>query len=763
MRRPFQGGAVPEKGRAPYDARAFPFLHGNSIYRTIHEMAFGFLKKLVEKITGGSSAAKPAKKGAAQGKDAGAQKRGKRGKRGRGTRGGGAQGRQQQGEGSGDAKPRQARAPQQGRRQQSAAGAADKQQPAAGERHARQPRQERQPRGERGERGRRGRTARESVRGANTPADEMRPGGVVSAEERARRKEAHAAWSLDSFAVDPAEGKKRFHDFDLPGEVMHGIADLGFKYCTEIQALSLEHALAGKNLAGKAQTGSGKTAAFLTAILTRYLRTPENRQKKGGAPRALVLAPTRELVIQICKDADAIGKYCELRQLAVYGGMDYDRQKSELLEEPVDLLVATPGRLIDFCRSHVVDLSHVDTLVIDEADRMLDMGFIPDVSRIMGHLPPRDKRATMLYSATLTDDVMRLASRWMDAPVKAEVESDHNATDTVRQVVYVIRAEDKFKVLFNHIALHPEARAIVFCNRKATTEDVFESLRCRGVKCEMLSGDVSQNKRLTVLEDFRAGKIKIVVATDVAGRGIHVDDIEYVVNFDFPYEAEDYVHRIGRTGRAGHTGIAISFADEDESFQIPEIEKYINEPLKCTMVQDDDPLLAALPPPPPRGRRAAPAPVDAAAREAVAKREAVTAEEMAAAARVTGGSVSGYVQVPDGEAPAESGGADAPADAGAEAPAAAAEPAPSPVASDAPAPEAAPAPAAPAPAQKQANVVYGRTASGREMALPESTPPDREMPAFDSAFETKKTIDESDVYSKPVAQKERFEDWTPQT
>ena len=254
----------------------------------------------------------------------------------------------------------------------------------------------------------------------------------------------------------------------------------------------------------------------------------------------------------------------------------------------------------------------------------------------MSHLPPKNKRATMLYSATLTDDVMRLAAQWMEEPVKAEVESEHNATDTVRQVVYVIRAEDKFKVLFNHISLHPDARAIVFCNRKSTTEDVYESLKRRGVKCEMLSGDVSQNKRLQVLEGFRAGKIKIVVATDVAGRGIHVDDIEYVINFDFPYEAEDYVHRIGRTGRAGNTGIAISFADEDESFAIPEIEEYINEPLKCTIIQDDDPLLKPLEKLA-RGQTSTLKPVDEAAKAAVDAREAVTEEQKAAAAAMVGG------------------------------------------------------------------------------------------------------------------------------
>ncbi len=602
-------------------------------------MGFGLFKKLVEKLTGKSSVSQKKDKrqgrqeAAADNRSAG-NGRGRHGKRGR--HGNGNQPRQAQqnpatkrtaqNASSRDAQPR-------GRRNdpasvQKAAEASTYAQKRTPERSSRQDR----PRGDRRRDG-----SRRTVQ-AHTPADEMRPGGVVSPEEMAARKAAHASWSVDQFKVEPAEGKKRFHDFNLPSEVMHGIADLGFQYCTEIQALSLQNALDGKNIAGKAQTGSGKTAAFLVAILTRYLRTPESRAKTGGTPRALVIAPTRELVIQICKDADAIGKYCGLRSLAVYGGMDFDRQREELLDAPVDLLVATPGRLLDFCQRHVLNLKSVDTLVIDEADRMLDMGFIPDVRRIMGHLPPKDKRATMLYSATLTDDVMRLASQWMDEPVKAEVESEHNATDTVRQVVYVIRSEDKFKVLYNHIALHPDARAIVFCNRKSTTEDVYESLERRGVKCEMLSGDVNQNKRLSVLENFRSGKIKIVIATDVAGRGIHVDDIEYVINFDFPYEAEDYVHRIGRTGRAGNTGIAISFADEDESFAIPEIEEYIHEPLKCTIIQDDDPLMKPLKQLA-RGERDKLEAVDEAAKATVDAREAVTAEQKAAAAAMVGGTV----------------------------------------------------------------------------------------------------------------------------
>ena len=641
-------------------------------------MAFGFIAKLLELITGRKAASQKQKK-----QEQGGNGRGKHCKRGRHAKNGSEKnGAEKVRRGSQSVEFRQQRRDDRRRDGQRRDGVDARR----GERRNDDRRYERGGRGDR----------RRGPAPVNTAANEMRPGGVVTPEELARRQTAHAAWSVEQFAVPAVEGKKRFHDFDLPSEVMHGIADLGFQYCTEIQSLSLQNALDGKNIAGKAQTGSGKTAAFLVSILTRYLRTPDARASKGGCPRALVIAPTRELVIQICKDADAIGKYCNLRSLAVYGGMDYERQKAELQEAPVDLLVATPGRLLDFCNQHVIDLTKVDTLVIDEADRMLDMGFIPDVRRIMGRLPPKDKRATMLYSATLTDSVMELASQWMEQPFKAEVESERNATDTVRQVVYVIRSEDKFKVLFNHIALHPEARAIVFCNRKSTTEDVYESLKRRGVTCEMLSGDVNQNRRLKTLEEFRAGNVKIVVATDVAGRGIHVDDIEYVINFDFPYEAEDYVHRIGRTGRAGNTGIAISFADEDESFAIPEIEEYIKEPLKCTLLQDDDPLLKPLDKLA-HGEKAELKPVDEAAKAAVDAREAVTKEQKEAAAALVGA--------------------------------------------------------------REGMVVKNAAGKAGVVAINEDEPLQRKMPTFENALEPKKVIDESDAYSKPVEQKTRYEEW----
>ncbi len=400
-------------------------------------------------------------------------------------------------------------------------------------------------------------------------------------------------WDPAEFTVEPQEGKKRFHDFDLPVEVMHGIFDAGFKYCSPIQAETLNQTMAGLNVAGKAQTGTGKTAAYLIAIFCQMLAKPDKRSGKPGKPTALVIAPTRELVIQIIKDATELGRYCGIGSLAVYGGMDHVAQQKRLEEAPVDLIAATPGRLLDFMRSRVVDLKGVHTLVIDEADRMLDMGFIPDVRKIIRELPPKESRQTLLFSATLNDSVMELASQWMPDPIKVSVDSEHATVDTIRQIVYPIAAREKFTILYNILKKHEGERFLVFRNRKRDCEELRRQLESHDIMAEELSGDIDQKKRIRILEDFRSGKVKVVVATDVAGRGIHVDDIAYVVNYDFPYEADDYIHRIGRTGRAGTTGTAISFACEDESFIIPDIEKLLGEELHCQ--QPDDLLRTTVP------------------------------------------------------------------------------------------------------------------------------------------------------------------------
>ena len=417
--------------------------------------------------------------------------------------------------------------------------------------------------------------------------------GRSGKRSRKRRRKPQSSWSLDEFQVPKKPDETRFHDLDLPDRIMHAIADLGFKYCTPIQAKTLLHVHAGHNVSGRAQTGTGKTAAFLITIFSKFLREPLQGERPLGTPRALVLAPTRELAIQIVKDAEDLGKYCRFNCLAVYGGLEVKKQKNRLDKRPVDLIVATPGRLLDFVRRKLIDLKKIEFLVIDEADRMLDMGFIPDVKRIIRQTPPKAKRRTMLFSATLTEDVLRLAAQWMPDPVICEVEPEQVAVETVNQIVYIVTSRDKFKLLYNILQQRQDNRTLIFGNRRDHTQTLASKLKKHGIPCELLSGAVPQKKRLRILEAFRTGEIKVVVATDVAGRGLHVKDIGLVVNYEFPYEAEDYVHRIGRTGRAGEAGTAISFACEDESFIIPDIEKYIGNPLKCTM--PDEELLARVP------------------------------------------------------------------------------------------------------------------------------------------------------------------------
>ncbi|MFO7534913.1 MAG: DEAD/DEAH box helicase [Kiritimatiellia bacterium] len=393
-------------------------------------------------------------------------------------------------------------------------------------------------------------------------------------------------WDPAQFQVAAQEGKVRFHDLPLPSPIMRAIQDLGFEYCTPIQGKSLPLSLAGKDVAGRAQTGTGKTAAFLLAILKRFAENPIP-DRPFGTPRALVLAPTRELVVQIDKDAAKLSKHSPVNTLAVYGGMEFKDQRRKLSEGRIDLIAATPGRLLDFCGRSVINLRHIEVLVIDEADRMLDMGFIPDIRRILRQLPPREQRQTMLFSATLSEDVMRLASQWMRNPEIVEVESETVTVDTVKQIVYAVSSRDKLRLMLNLMEKEKMERVLIFSNRRDETRELTERLHKKGVHCELLSGDVPQDRRMKVLEAFRAGKIRVLVATDVAGRGIHVDGISHVINYNLPYEPEEYVHRIGRTGRVGHEGTAISFACEDESFVLPEIEKFIGREIPVVVPDTD--------------------------------------------------------------------------------------------------------------------------------------------------------------------------------
>lgn len=407
---------------------------------------------------------------------------------------------------------------------------------------------------------------------------------VVHKKKKPRKRKP--PWTLDKFQVEEVEGKVRFHDFSLPVPLMHGIADLKFQYCTPIQGKSLGPVLAKKDLIGKANTGTGKTAVFLIGTFSKLMA-----DRKGGYgkrhPRALVLAPTRELVIQIVKDAKKLGKYSQVNVAAVYGGAEYERQMELLQRQKTDIIVATPGRLIDFHNKGVVSLESCTTLVIDEADRMLDMGFIPDVRRIVSWTPKKRDRQTLLFSATISTDVQRLADQWCVEPEYVEAESDQVTTDTVDQKVYLVTAEEKYHVLYNLIKSNKDERIIIFANMKSETKKLSDRLKRNGIDCLLLSGDVAQNKRQSRLESFRDGRVKVLVATDVAGRGIHIDGISYVVNYTLPYEPEDYVHRIGRTGRAGVAGKSVSFACEEGSFYLPEIEEYIGEKLECEMPETE--------------------------------------------------------------------------------------------------------------------------------------------------------------------------------
>lgn len=411
-----------------------------------------------------------------------------------------------------------------------------------------------------------------------------KPGGSKSRSRRGNRNDSDKtdAWTLADFPVEEEEGKTRFHDLGLRDELMHGIAELGFKYCSPIQAQVLPHTLQGHDAIGKAQTGTGKTAAFLVTMFNDMLCHPIEGERFVGEPRGLVIAPTRELVMQIAQDAEDLARFSGLRVVTLIGGMDYQKQLNRLASQAVDLVVATPGRLLDFMSRRDLFLDHVEVLVLDEGDRMLDMGFIPQVKRIVRATPRKEDRQTLLFSATFTQDIISLSEQWTYHPVTVEIEPDHVATDSVDQKVFLVSSEQRYRVL-NNLIRSPEASSvIVFANRRDQVRKLHERLRKAGVSCGILSGEIPQGKRTRTLEQFKDGSIKVLVATDVAGRGIHVDGVSHVVNYNLPEDPEDYVHRIGRTGRAGATGTSISFASEDDAFLLPDIETLLGERLECT-------------------------------------------------------------------------------------------------------------------------------------------------------------------------------------
>jgi len=390
-----------------------------------------------------------------------------------------------------------------------------------------------------------------------------------------------------------------FDNFDLHPSLLAGLHESGFTRCTPIQALTLPVALAGRDVAGQAQTGTGKTGAFLVAAMQRLLTLPALPERKSNDPRCLILAPTRELAIQIDKDFRSLGRNTGLRSALIYGGVDYDKQR-EQLRGGVDIIIATPGRLIDYFKQHVFSLRGCDVMVIDEADRMFDLGFIKDVRFIMRRLPPREQRLGLLFSATLSYRVLELAYEHMNNPQKLSAETESVTAARVRQQVYFPATEEKIPLLLNLISKPDVQRSIVFVNTKVWAERVTTRLERHGLRVGALSGDVPQRKRQKLLERFQRGDVEVLVATDVAARGLHIPAVSHVFNYDLPHDAEDYVHRIGRTARLGAEGDAISFACDMYAMGLPDIEAYIEQKIPVATVTAE-----LLVPPPKRERPAA--------------------------------------------------------------------------------------------------------------------------------------------------------------
>ena len=373
----------------------------------------------------------------------------------------------------------------------------------------------------------------------------------------------------------------KFEELNLAPAILKAVLEQGYETPTPIQAQAIPAVLEGHDLLAGAQTGTGKTAAFTLPMLHRLSQGTAPKSKFGGKGiRALVLTPTRELAAQVEESVRDYGKYLDINSTVVFGGVGMNPQ-IDRIKRGVDVLVATPGRLLDLQQQGFLDLSTVQVLVLDEADRMLDMGFIPQVRQIIRQTPPKAERQTLLFSATFTEDVMNLAKQWTTDPAIVEIEAVNVASDMVEQHVYAVAGADKYKLLFNLVNDNGWERVIVFANRKDEVRRIEERLVRDGINAAQLSGDVPQHKRIKTLEGFREGKIRVLVATDVAGRGIHIDGISHVINFTLPEVPDDYVHRIGRTGRAGASGVSISFAGEDDSYQLPSIEALLGRKISC--------------------------------------------------------------------------------------------------------------------------------------------------------------------------------------
>lgn len=400
----------------------------------------------------------------------------------------------------------------------------------------------------------------------------------------------------------------RFDALALHPTLLNSIAQLGFTHCTPIQAETLPRALRGDDLAGQAQTGTGKSAAFLLATLNHLLSKPRSETTDGTSPRAIVLAPTRELAIQIQKDAAGLSQNTGVKITVCYGGAGYESQRQELTDG-VDLLIGTPGRIIDFFKQGVFSLKEIEVLVLDEADRMFDLGFIDDIRYLLRRMPKPELRRNYLFSATLSQRVLELAYEHMNNPERVEIVSEQVTADRVKQKLIHVANDEKLPLLVGWLRVHTPNRTMVFVNTKRVGEEVERTLLANGFEAAILSGDVAQTKRIKLLEAFKAGQLPILVATDVAARGLHIPDVSHVINYDLPQDAADYVHRIGRTARAGQSGDALSLCCESWVYSLPAIESYIEQRIPSEQLNEawlaTDLVRPPRPPRPPRpdGRR----------------------------------------------------------------------------------------------------------------------------------------------------------------
>lgn len=375
-----------------------------------------------------------------------------------------------------------------------------------------------------------------------------------------------------------------FSAFALDQNLLRVLDDIGFQQCTPIQAACLPLALQGKDIAGQAQTGTGKTAAFLLAAFHHLLKNkPPNKET---TLRALVIAPTRELAIQIHKDAEVFNRYCNLKTALVYGGVDYEKQRASLADG-VDILIGTPGRLIDYFKQKVFKFKDVEIVILDEADRMFDLGFISDIRFMLRRMPKPEQRMNMLFSATLSHRVMELAYEHMNSPELIKINPEQVTADKVSQVLYHVANEEKIPLLIGMLKKIDPTRTIVFVNTKRAAEKVWSYLEGNEIHAAILSGDVPQKKRQRLFNEFSTGDLKVLVATDLAARGLHIPEVSHVFNYDLPQNAEDYVHRIGRTARAGASGDAVSFGCEEFIYSLMDIEALIGYPLPVKSITED--------------------------------------------------------------------------------------------------------------------------------------------------------------------------------